>query len=76
MSSINNKIHSVAYTGSYAVILLYIILLVHNYTMTVSQGPLLLRYSSMDERGTLTPFTTTVHDGVNDGTRVLPIGSE
>lgn len=41
------KTHSVAYTGSYAVILLYnIMLLVYN-TMTVSQGPLLSRYSSV-----------------------------
>lgn len=40
------KTHSVAYTGSYAVILLYNNLLVHN-AMTVSQGPLLSRYSSM-----------------------------
>jgi hypothetical protein len=40
------KTHSVAYTGSYAVILLYNILLVHN-AMTVSQGPLLSRYLSM-----------------------------
>lgn len=46
MPSINNETHSVAYTGSYAVILLYIILLVHN-KMTVSQGPLLSRCSSM-----------------------------
>jgi len=41
MPSINNKTHYVAYTGSYSVILLYIILLVHNYTMTVIQGLLL-----------------------------------
>lgn len=71
----SNKTHYVAYTGSYSVILYYTAgTQLHDDGHPRPSSIALFKY--VTSGGPPQTFTTTVHDGVNDGTRVLPIGSE